>query len=93
MDAVRYTADTVANADYHFEKKKVPQRVSGFLGQRSTRRRCSSCCSTPNPYMDYIEMMELLVIDLLLVGNAYWFKWQVNDAGPAARALPPRAAT
>ena len=31
--------------------------------------------------MDYEELIELLVIDLLLVGNAYWFKWRTNEKG------------
>jgi HK97 family phage portal protein len=35
----------------------------------------------PNPYMLYDELMSLLVIDLLLVGNAYWLKWQVTSDG------------
>jgi HK97 family phage portal protein len=35
----------------------------------------------PNPYMLYDEMMALLVVDLLLVGNAYWMKWQVPESG------------
>ena len=42
--------------------------------------------------MDYEELIELLVIDLLLVGNAYWFKWRTNEKGqPLAlyRLAPP----
>lgn len=35
----------------------------------------------PNPFMLYDELMSLLVIDLLLVGNAYWFKWRTNSEG------------
>jgi HK97 family phage portal protein len=35
----------------------------------------------PNPHMLYDELMTLLVIDLLLVGNAYWMKWRTNAAG------------
>lgn len=35
----------------------------------------------PNPFMDYEELMELLVIDLLLVGNAYWLKYRTNKEG------------
>jgi HK97 family phage portal protein len=35
----------------------------------------------PNPYMRYDELVSLLIIDLMLVGNAYWYKWQVNSEG------------
>lgn len=35
----------------------------------------------PNPFQLYDELISLLVIDLLLVGNAYWVKWRPNSAG------------
>lgn len=35
----------------------------------------------PNPFMLYEEMLSLLVIDLLLVGNGYWMKWQTGESG------------
>ena len=35
----------------------------------------------PNPYMDYDEMMQLMVIDLLIVGNAYWYKYRMLESG------------
>ena len=35
----------------------------------------------PNPFMLYDELISLFVMDLLLVGNAYWLKWRVNDKG------------
>lgn len=35
----------------------------------------------PNPFMLYDELLSLLVIDLLLVGNGYWFKWQTTSEG------------
>jgi HK97 family phage portal protein len=39
----------------------------------------------PNPFMLYDELMMLLVIDLLLVGNGYWMKWmQTSDGKPLA---------
>ena len=43
-----------------------------------------------NPYMDYEELIELLVIDLLLVGNAYWFKWRTNEKGQPSRCTASR---
>jgi HK97 family phage portal protein len=35
----------------------------------------------PNPYMAYSELITLLVMDLMLVGNGYWMKWQTNSQG------------
>lgn len=35
----------------------------------------------PNPFMLHGELLYLLVIDLLLVGNAYWYKWRSNSEG------------
>jgi len=47
---------------------------------------------TPNPFMAYDEMVQLLIIDLLLVGNGYWYKWRNTAEGkPLAlyRLAPP----
>lgn len=35
----------------------------------------------PNPFMLYDELVTLLVVDLLMVGNGYWMKWRTNDKG------------
>lgn len=35
----------------------------------------------PNPFMLYDELLSLLVIDLMLVGNGYWLKWQNPASG------------
>lgn len=35
----------------------------------------------PNPFMLYSELVSLLVIDLMMVGNAYWLQWQVPESG------------
>jgi len=92
MDCTRFVADTVASAEYHFEKPAPlsPVRVPG--DPVAPPEGLAQLLEKPNPYMDYIEMMELLVMDLLLVGNSYWFKWRNNDAGrPLAlyRLAPP----
>lgn len=92
MDCVRYTADTVANAEYHFEKKEPPQAEKKPGESAEAPKGLIDLLEQPNPYLDYIEMMELLVIDLLLVGNAYWMKWRTNEKGqPLAlyRLAPP----
>jgi HK97 family phage portal protein len=79
MDCARYIADTVANADYHFETPQgaVAKRMPG--DPVAPPDALNRLFEAPNPYMDYIEMMELMVIDLLLVGNAYWMKWRTNE--------------
>ena len=35
----------------------------------------------PNPHMRYDELVSLLVIDYMLVGNAYWLDWQTDGEG------------
>jgi HK97 family phage portal protein len=35
----------------------------------------------PNPYMSWASLVEHLVIDFLLVGNAYWYKWRPTESG------------
>lgn len=92
MDCTRFTGDTVANAEYHFETPKVANAVHLPGDPVEPPENLKRLLEQPNPYMDYIEMMELLIIDLLLVGNAYWFKWKTNSEGqPLAlyRLAPP----
>jgi HK97 family phage portal protein len=93
MNATRYTATTVAGAEYHFEPKRKPgeRRLPGDAAV-TVPDALLELFDQPNPYMDYVELLELLVIDLLLVGNAYWYKWRSNKAGqPLAiyRLAPP----
>jgi HK97 family phage portal protein len=85
MDCVRLYADSTATADWHLERagkalvrEKTPNTPDDVdVGPQDLYRLLDS----PNPYMDYAELVDLLVIDLLLVGNAYWFKWRVTDDG------------
>ena len=35
----------------------------------------------PNPLMLYDDLIELAIIDLFLVGNAYWYKYNPDDDG------------
>lgn len=91
MNCARFVGDTVANADFHFEPEgaqDTPEPGDSITAPPGLKK----LLEVPNPYMDYIEMMELMIIDLLLVGNAYWFKWKTNAAGqPLAlyRLAPP----
>lgn len=96
MDCVRLYTDGASSASWFLEEKgerlhkertdKLPKDAK--LGPKALYDLLES----PNPYMDYEELIELLVIDLLLVGNAYWFKWRTNEKGqPLAlyRLAPP----
>lgn len=92
MDCVRFYADTVANADFHFEKPVPLGSIKEKGDPLEPPTDLQNLIAQPNPYQDYIELMELLVIDLLLVGNSYWLKWRTNDKGqPLAlyRLAPP----
>lgn len=94
MDCVRLYCDAASNAPWHLEKKGEKMRRQdqpddeGQIGPIALY----NLLDKPNPYMDYEELVELLVIDLLLVGNAYWYKWRNNEKGqPLAlyRLAPP----
>jgi HK97 family phage portal protein len=43
----------------------------------------------PNPFMLYDELLSLLVIDLMLVGNGYWFKYNWGTPAAALYRLAP----
>lgn len=58
------------------EYKEGPQEVYKLLDK-------------PNPYMLYDELISLLVIDLMLVGNHYWFKWNWGTPAAALYRLAP----
>lgn len=85
MDCVRLYSDIASAAEWHLEKdgarlerKKLPNSSkTAEIGPADLYRLLDS----PNPFMDYAELVELLVIDLLLVGNAYWFKWRMTSEG------------
>lgn len=94
MNCVRLYCDAASSAPWHLEKKGEKLRrpeedaAEGSIGPIALYNLLDS----PNPYMDYEELVELLCIDILLVGNAYWYKWRSNEAGqPLAiyRLAPP----
>lgn len=84
MDAVNLYGDTTSTAEWYLERDgkrlltaKDPDDPKGDLAPQDLVRLLKQ----PNPYMLYDELVHLLVVDLLLVGNAYWFKWQVTEDG------------
>ena len=85
-DCIGLYADPAATAPYKLAKKDgtslVETKTKGTppdheVGPADLYRLLKS----PNPFMLYGELMSLLVIDLMLVGNAYWFKWRTTDDG------------
>lgn len=85
MDCVRLYADTTSSATWHLERdgkvlvqSKEPNTPKDYqVGPKDLYE----LLDRPNPFMDYSELIDLLVIDLLLVGNAYWYKHAVGDDG------------
>lgn len=85
MDCVRLYADTASDAMWHLEKPDGTKLVERKRGDASDAQvgpaDLYALLKSPNPFMDYQELIDLLVIDLLLVGNAYWFKDQMGADG------------
>lgn len=85
MDAVDLYAETVSTAEWRLEKDGVPlvRKKSKDtppdyeVGPDDLYRLLDK----PNPHMRYDELVSLLVIDYLLIGNAYWLQWQSDAQG------------
>jgi HK97 family phage portal protein len=98
MDCVRLITETAADAKTHFEKGGVEyidadKRAFDTPSEvQDAPRSLVDLFDQPNPYMGYEEFIQLTLTDYLLVGNAYWLKYRMNDAGqPLAlyRLAPP----
>jgi HK97 family phage portal protein len=85
-DAINLYADAASSADWVLEnsdgtrlvREKSPTTPSDYkVGPAGLYRLLDQ----PNEHMLYDELMALLVIDLLLVGNGYWVKWRTNTDG------------
>jgi HK97 family phage portal protein len=85
-DCVGLYSDPAGMASYHLEQadgtKLVRVKNSGTppeykVGPTDFYRLLDK----PNDHMLYNELMALLVIDLMLVGNGYWFKWRSGASG------------
>lgn len=96
MNCVRLYCDSALDAQWHltdndeklFRRKGPATPPDAKMGPEDLYKLLEN----PNPYMDYEELISLLMIDLLLVGNAYWFKWRNSaDGKPMAiyRLAPP----
>lgn len=85
-DAVNLYADAASTADYVLRDRKgtplVRVKSPGTppdhqVGPESLYKLLDA----PNPFMAYDELMGLLTMDLLLVGDGYWYKYQKDSAG------------
>ncbi len=86
FDCINLYADSVATAEWGLKKPDGTQLVrtktkgtppDNEVGPEDLYK----LLDRPNPYQLYDEVMALLVIDLMLVGNAYWLKWRPDSAG------------
>ncbi len=88
MDCVRLYSDTAGTAEWYLEKNG--DRLARYKEDdpvddlELAPRDLVSLLESPNPFMDYQEFIEVMVINLLLVGNAYWYKYQSVGGKPLA---------
>lgn len=85
-DCINLYADAVRTAPYSLRKEDgtvlVRTKTDGTPPEHEVGPQALyDLLAKPNPYMLYDEMLWLLVIDLLLVGNGYWLKWRPNEQG------------
>lgn len=85
-DCIRLYGDTVATAKWHLEKDDGTRLVrkkhkNTPKDYEEGPKDLYNLLRAPNPFMDYAELFDLMVADLLLVGNAYWYKWQTTTDG------------
>jgi HK97 family phage portal protein len=97
MTNVRLIMETASAADYHFERDGeryelfVPPTEDGRSVKKAPRE-LRELFDAPNPWFSYEDMIELMIIDLLLVGNTFLLKFRTYDGGkPLAmyRLAPP----
>lgn len=93
-DCVNLYVDAVASAPYRLERldgtKLYEIKKQGTPPDHEKGSPAAyALLKAPNPAMGYNELVSLLVIDLLLVGNAYWFKWNKGTPAMAIYRLAP----
>lgn len=93
MDCVNLYARTASHADYYFkrgdtqlvENPRAPEYKGKGMGQAPLD--LVELFKYPNRNSDYTELIQLSVIDLLLAGEFFWFKNQVNPFGQPAEVF------
>ena len=85
-DCIGLYTDAASTAAYTLKKpdgtKMVRVKTKGTPPEYEVGpKELYSLLDKPNPFMLYDELVSLLVIDLFLVGNGYWFKWRTGSSG------------
>ena len=84
MNCITLYGESAATAPWHLEregKKYASDRRTDNEDLPLADQRLVRLLRAPNPLMTYNDLIELMVIDLLLVGNAYWYKYLPDDDG------------
>jgi HK97 family phage portal protein len=84
MSCVSLYSEPAGTAPFHLEragKKYVLDRTDDNTDAPLADQTLVKLLRKPNPLMTYNDLIELMVIDLLLVGNAYWYKFNPDDEG------------
>jgi HK97 family phage portal protein len=80
MDCVDLYANTASNADYYFRRGDEVVAPRAALNKYDNAVAAPddlvNLFSSPNPFMDYTELLELSVIDLLVAGEFMWLKFR-----------------
>lgn len=80
MDCVDLYAQTASNADYYFRRGDEIVAPRAALSKYDTASEApddlANLFAYPNPFMDWTELMELSVIDLLAAGEFMWLKFR-----------------
>lgn len=84
-DCVGLIMETASNAEFYFERDgkrmKKPDDTAGDKDALDAPKDLCGLLESPNPYMDYVEHIELSIIDLLLAGEFIWLKYGIDDEG------------
>jgi len=85
-EAIDLIAQTASSADWHVERDGqalVPHRAPTDDAEiEEAPRDLVNLLSAPNPWQTWSEFVELLVIDFLLAGNGYWYKYGGENGKP-----------
>lgn len=85
MDCLDLIAQTASSAGYHFEREGqtlVPLKTDKTAADiEEAPQDLVNLLRYPNPWQTWQELIELMVIDFLLVGNAFWLKYKTDDEG------------
>lgn len=79
MDCVDLYASTTSSAEYYFTKESDQDDQEGATKPKPVETAPPDLVNLfrrPNPYMEYTEMLELAVIDLLCAGEFFWLKFR-----------------